>query len=81
MYHLASLSIAGVQDRHLPVLLWFRNLVRRDTVQRNSALRWALLQAMLRLEAADIWPEPNIRVNYPLQHRVLSYSDITKLAI
>jgi hypothetical protein len=60
MYHLASLSIAGVQDSHLPILLWYRNLLQRDAVQRNSVLRRALLQTMLRLEAADVWPEPNI---------------------
>jgi hypothetical protein len=55
-YKLAIASTPGVREEHLPVLLWYRDLVQQE--QEGGDARRTLLTAMIDVIQRDLWSEP-----------------------
>jgi hypothetical protein len=55
-YTLAVASVPGVQEEHLPILLWYRDLVQHQ--QEGSDARQSLLRAMILVIQRDLWSGP-----------------------
>jgi len=54
-YRLAVASVPGVQEEHLPILLWYRDLMQHE--QEGSDARQSLLGVMIFVIRRDLWSE------------------------
>jgi hypothetical protein len=54
-YRLAAMSIPGVREEHLPILLWYRDLVQHE--QEGGDARQSVLSAMTFVIRRDLWSD------------------------